>query len=107
MDLHDDPAFQSLGVEVLSLAPDSLPLLRQEVQRWGIRTPLLHDAGNRVATLYDVMQWAVPSGEPGHTFVLVDKQGAVRWIQDYGAPQNGGLMYVEPDVLYKEVSSRL
>lgn len=84
-----------------------MPILRQEAQRWGIRTPLLHDADNAVATRYDVMQWAAPNGEPGHTFVLVDKEGVIRWIRDYGAPQNGGLMYVEPAVLYEEVSSRL
>lgn len=89
------------------MTPDTLPILQQEAHNWNIRSPLLHDANNRVAELYDVMHWAVPSGKPGHTFVLVDKQGIVRWIRDYGAPQNGGLMYVEPAVLSKEVSARL
>lgn len=29
-------------------------------------------------------------------FVLVGADVRVKWIQDYGAPQNGGLMYVLP-----------
>jgi hypothetical protein len=39
------------------------------------------------------------SGEPGHTFVLVGKDGTVRWIRDYGAPENGGFMYVAVNAL--------
>ncbi len=49
----------------------------------------------------------MPHGGPGHTFVLVDKKGIVRWIQDYGARSNGGRMYVPLDELYTEVSGRL
>lgn len=49
----------------------------------------------------------MPHGGPGHTFVLVDKEGVVRWIQDYGAKENGGRMYVPLDELYTEVSGRL
>ncbi len=47
------------------------------------------------------------SGEPGHTFVLVDGDGRVRWIRDYGAPENGGLMYVEVDELVAELAAQL
>jgi|GEM_PF-2942796 len=42
-------------------------------------------------------------GEPGHVFVLVGKDGLVKWIRDYGAET----MYVEVDELYQEVSRRL
>ncbi|BDG61184.1 hypothetical protein caldi_22740 [Caldinitratiruptor microaerophilus] len=40
---------------------------------------------------YGVMRWAV-GNEPGHPFVLVDASGQVRWLRDYDAPENGGLM---------------
>ncbi len=59
----------------------------------GIATPVLSDAGNVVAGNYGVMRWRV-GGEPGHTFVVVDSAGLVRSVRDYGAPENGGLMYV-------------
>jgi hypothetical protein len=48
------------------------------------------------------MQWAV-GGEPGHTFVLVNASGEIAWQQDYGALENGGVMYVLPH----EVTRRL
>jgi peroxiredoxin len=57
---------------------------------------LLSDEGNRVADRFGVMRWAAATGEPGHTFVLVDEAGQVAWLQDYGAPEHGGIMYVLP-----------
>jgi hypothetical protein len=45
------------------------------------------------------MKWQAATGEPGHTFVLVDEDGTVSWVKDYGAPQHGGVMYVGPEEL--------
>lgn len=106
MDLQQDNRFEQLGIEVISIAPDPLTALFVEAEKYGITTPFLSDEGNKVATAYDVMKWAV-GGEPGHTFILVDKSGVIRWVRDYGAPENGGLMYVPTDELFAEVSSRL
>jgi len=53
------------------------------------------------------MEWQMASGEPGHTFVLVDRRGRIAWIRDYGAPQNGGMMYVAPDQLVPEIQKHL
>ncbi len=107
VDLQQDKRFKDLGVEVISIAPDPLPAIKADVQQLGIRTPFLSDSGNKVAQAYDVMRWAAATGEPGHTFVLIDKTGRIRWVKDYGAPENGGLMYVKVDELYAAVSSRL
>ena len=52
---------------------------------------------------YDVLQWAVGTGEPGQTFVLVNADGRVAWIRDYGAPQNGGVMYVPVEDLTRQI----
>jgi hypothetical protein len=49
----------------------------------------------------------MPSGEPGHTFVLVGIDGEIAWIRDYGAPQNGELMYVPVDQLVQEIGLAL
>src|SRR6266498_3044998 len=104
VDLQTSTQFQSLGVELLSISPDSLRAWAKEGASMGIRTPMLSDTGNRVANLYGVMAWAMGS-EPGHTFVLVDAEGRVRWIHDYGAPDHGGLMYVTPQDLVSQVAS--
>ena len=106
VDLQKDQDFQSLGVEVLSLSPDPLDFWRDEARELGIRTPVLSDKGNEVAQRYGVMRWAV-GAEPGHTFVLVDELGKVTWVRDYGAPENGGLMYVAPGDLAQQVAKHI
>lgn len=74
-----------------------------------VDSPLLTDEENAVAAEYGVMEWRVPqtadidSAEPGHTFVLIDERGVIEWIRDYGAPQNGGIMYVFPDALIRDM----
>jgi hypothetical protein len=68
---------------------------------------MLVDADQNVSEIYDVLQWAVGTGEPGHTFILVDAAGDIVWIQDYGAPENGGLMYVPVEELTAKISQSL
>jgi peroxiredoxin len=106
VDLQRSKEFERLEVELLSISPDPLEAWEQGASEFGIQTPVLSDADNRVANAYGVMRWAMGS-EPGHTFVLVDQRGRIRWIRDYGAPQNGGLMYVAPEELVPEIASRL
>jgi peroxiredoxin len=81
--------------------------LTEDADRLGITSPFLSDPDSSVSEAYGVLRWAMPSGEPGHTFVLVDEDGVVRWVRDYGAPENGGLMYVEVDELYTELVDHL
>ena len=107
MDLEGSAEFQTLGVKLVSIAIDSVDQLAQAARSWRVNSPHLSDGGGRVSRSYGVQQWAMPSGEPGHTFVLVGQDGKIRWVRDYGAPANGGLMYVPVDQLYQEVAPRL
>src|SRR6266571_6643237 len=107
VDLQKSTEFQALGVEVLSISPDTVQTWVKENSSMGIHMPTLSDAGNRVASAYGVMRWAMPSGEPGHTFVLVGVDGRVSWIRDYGAPEHGGVMYVLPKDLITQLATRL
>ncbi len=108
MDLQSDPSFQALDVAFVSIATDSVQELSAAAQEYGIAdTPLLSDANAEVSEAYDVMQWATPGGEPSHTFVLVDRDGRIAWVQDYGSPQNRGVMYVDPAELVAEIDSHL
>jgi hypothetical protein len=94
-----------LGVELLSVAPDSPEDWLEAGREYGVREfdNVLSDQGNGVAALYDVMQWQAATGEPGHTFVLVDEAGKLAWVKDYGAPEHGGVMWVEPYELVREL----
>jgi peroxiredoxin len=107
VDLQNDPAFQSLDVGFLSIAFDTPAELSQVAMEYGTLIPLLTDEDQTVSKDFDVLQWAVASGEPGHTFVLVDENGKVVWIQDYGAPENRGVMYVPVEELVMEIKNHL
>lgn len=106
VDLQENEDFDALDVELLSISPDPIEAWESEAEKYGINLPVLTDPNNSVAESYGVMEWAV-GAEPGHTFVLVDEAGKVAWIRDYGAPENGGLMYVEPKELIRALESRL
>lgn len=113
MDLQESTKFESLGVELLSISPDHPDSWRDVQIEYGLETPLLSDTRNGTASRYGVMRWRVPpmapieTAEPGHTFVLVDERGRVAWVRDYGAQENGGLMYVPPDDLLPPIRRAL
>jgi peroxiredoxin len=102
--LARDKRFEDNRVAVLSIAIDPPGSWEREARSRTIRLPLLSDPNARVSKAYGVMRWAV-GAEPGLTFVLIDEGGHIRWLRDYGAPENGGLMYVEPKDIYQAVSS--
>jgi peroxiredoxin len=106
VDLQNSKGFTSLGIELLSISPDPIVFWESEAKEYEIELPVLSDPGNDVADSYGVMQWAV-GAEPGHTFVLIDEAGKVAWLRDYGAPENGGLMYVEPNELVSQLERNL
>jgi peroxiredoxin len=93
VDLQSDPSFQNSQVVLVSIGTDPLPDLAAAASEWNVTTPLLSDGDGNVSQAFGVLRWATPSGEPGHTFVLVGQDGNVKWIRDYGARQNGGRMY--------------
>lgn len=96
-----------MDVAILSIAFDSQAEQIAGAAQTGIfDTPMLIDADHRVSETYDVLQWAVATGEPGHTFILVDEYGEIAWIRDYGAPPNG-VMYVASSELVSQMQAAL
>lgn len=78
----------------------------QEVGITGV--PMLVDSDHSVSEAYDVLQWAVGTGEPGHTFILVDTDGKIAWIRDYGSPNlPNSTMYVPPIELVTQIADSL
>ncbi len=103
VDLEGSHEYLELNIALLSVAIDSPSDLRRAAEEWRVGAPLLSDRGRKVSETYGVLRWAVPSGEPGHTFVLVGTDGRVKWVRDYGAPENGGLMNVPLAILLPEL----
>ena len=109
VDLQNDPDFRSLNVEVLSIAFDSQSELAAGKLEYDITdVPLLTDTNGQVSADYDLLKWAVRSGEPSHTFVLVDGEGQVAWIRDYGSPTlPDPVMYVPVAELVEQIAASL
>lgn len=110
MDLQTDAEFRNLGIELVSVAADHPDSWSDVANEYAIEPSLLvSDPFNRVANRFGVMRWRVPPtadverAEPGHTFVLVDQDRQIVWIRDYGARENGGLMYVPPGDLMDDM----
>ena len=97
VDLQNDPNFQELNVQLVSISFDDAAQQQQGMAEVGIsNTPMLVDANGDVSKAYDVLKWAVGTGEPGHTFVLVNTEGKIAWIKDYGSPDlPSPVMYVD------------
>lgn len=68
---------------LVSITPDSPADLRKAVADYKIHTPLLTDESRRMSEDYDVLGLGMHADMPGHTFILVDKTGAIRWRHDY------------------------
>lgn len=95
-------------MEVVSIAFDSAAEQQQSIGEYGITVPMLVDAEGEISELYDVLQWAVGTGEPGHTFILVDGADTIAWIRDYGSPNlPNPVMYVPIEELVREISDAL
>jgi peroxiredoxin len=107
VDLQNDPGFESSGVQLLSISPDSVDDWAAQNAELQITQPTLSDENNKVWVRYGSLAWTMGTGEPGHTFVLIDGAGRVVWVRDYGAPEHGGAMYVKPAEIMQQVGEAL
>ena len=107
--MQSDPEFQALNVAFVSIAFDPSDQQVSAITEYGISdVPMLIDAEHTVSEAYDVLKWAVGSGEPSHTFVLVDADGNIAWIRDYGSPSlPDPVMYVPPADLIQQIKDSL
>lgn len=109
MDLQTDPEFQELDVAFVSIAFDDATQQAAAIDEYNISgVPMLIDADQSVSEAYDVLKWAVGTGEPGHTFILVDANGDIAWIRDYGSPDlPNPVMYVPSNDLVEQIRDSL
>lgn len=89
------------GVTVLPIVMNPADQVRQEMARYGLRTPYLIDADGSVSRAYGTLGKGMHAGLPGHSFVLIDKTGVKRWYGEYPS------MYLPTDQLLDQVRSHL
>jgi peroxiredoxin Q/BCP len=82
---------------LVNVTTDSPDVLRQAAQAYGITTPLVSDEDRDMSNAYDVLGQGMHPDTAGHTFVLLDRRGQIRWRRDYG------VMYVPPGKLFADI----
>ena len=104
----DLPKFRALGIDrIVSITTDPLSDLEQKVKDEGITTiPVLSDQGADASRAgmwgTNRSQMQMMGDRNGHTFILVGKNGRIRWRADYGgAPKY--TMYVPDNTLLAQL----
>jgi len=92
--------FDKLGVTVLPIVMNSREQITQDMAANGVRTPFLLDDGT-VSDAYGTLGKGMHEGLPGHSFVLIDKQGQQLWYGEYPS------MWLPPEQLLDQVKQRL
>ena len=86
----DARKFRALGVSrIVSITSDPLDALRQKTSDEGLTIPVLSDPALAVSRAYQANRYGMMgTSRDGHSFVLVGRDGVIRWRADYGGPPN-------------------
>ncbi len=99
------PEFRALGIgEIVSVTTDPIDLIEQKVRDEGIKMPVLADVSAQLSSAWSTNRYQMMHmGERnGHSFILVGKDGKIRWRADYGgAPKY--TMFLPVDVLLQDL----
>jgi len=84
---------------LVNITNDPAGVLREAGFYYEISTPLVSDEDRDMSRAYDVLgvQGAMHSDRAGHTFVLLDGTGTIRWRRDYTT------MFVRPAELLADI----
>lgn len=93
-------AFEKLGVTVLPIVMNTREQITADMTASGVTTPFLLDDGT-VSEAYGTLGKGMHAGLPGHSFVLIDRQGRQRWYGEYPS------MWLAPQDLLDEIRSNL
>ena len=93
-------AFADEDVTVLPIVMNTKAQITHDMKLNGVTTPFLLDDGT-VSAEYGTLGKGMHAGLPGHSFVLIDKQGVQRWYGEYPS------MWLDPGDLLAEVRDHL
>ncbi|GEM_PF-392742 len=93
--------FQGLAIDqIVTITGDPLGALKEKVANEKITLPVLSDSGLAVSRTYHANQYGMMgAGADGHTFILVGKDGAIKWRADYGGPPKYTMYVPVPDLM--------
>lgn len=93
-------AFAQEDVTVLPIVMNTRAQITTDMAANGVTTPFLLDDGT-VSEAYGTLGNGMHAGLPGHSFVLIDKQGQQRWYGEYPS------MWLAPEDLLDQVRNKL
>lgn len=93
-------AFDDAGLTVLPIVMNPREHIVADMATYQVSTPFLLDNG-AVSSAYGVLGNGMHEGLPGHSFVLVDADGKLRWLGEYPS------MWLEPDELLRIAEEHL
>lgn len=93
--------FQGLGVDrMVSITTDPLGALKQKVALEGLSTVMLSDPSLSVSQVYTTNNYGMMgNSRNGHSFILVGKDGKIRWRADYGGAPKYTMYVPVPNLL--------
>jgi peroxiredoxin len=93
--------FAAADVVVLPIVMNAAEQIKADMAANGVRTPFLIDTGGGVSAAYGTLGKGMHAGLPGHSFVLIDADGAQRWYGEYPS------MYLSSADLLEQVRNHL
>jgi peroxiredoxin len=96
----DAAKFKAANVSVLPIVMNTRDQIMADMHTYGVKTPFLLDDGT-VSAEYKTLGKGMHAGLPGHSFVLIDKNGVQRWYGEFPS------MWLDTQTLLKDVRNHL
>jgi peroxiredoxin len=96
----DAAKFKAADVTVLPVVMNTRDQIMGDMHTYGVKTPFLLDDGT-VSAEYKTLGKGMHAGLPGHSFILIDKNGVQRWYGEFPS------MWLDTQTLLKDVRSHL
>lgn len=104
--------FEKMDVAILNVSLDPVDKWRDTIDQYKITTPVLSYQDSNTEQVYNLLPYSMAMGRrAGHTFVLVGKDGTIKWRRDYwpgyGMMVAGGVMSVDSKYIVQAVKEHL
>ena len=106
------PDLEKMDVALISVSFDPVDQWMDTIDRYKITTPILSYQDSNTERAYNLLPFSMAMGRrAGHTFVLIGKDGTIKWRRDYwpgyGMMVAGGVMFVDSKYILQAVQEHL